>query len=369
MKLQETISANQMAVLFFCLMTGSSIINIPGPLTAFSKNGAWISLLISFSIGMILLSFVLYLYNKYPSMSLIEYSREIVGEWMTIVLAIPFVSILFHMVSGIVLEIGAFMTNSMMRETPFYVFNLLIFLLAATTVRLGIEVMARMFVLLILAVTSFVFFILFLASFNYHAEYLLPIMPYGIKPILLGAYFSYGFPYVELVLFAMILPFTRKEQIKKLKKRMYLSLLFNGFCLISVIVCSIMLFGPIAGLQKYSIFELARTIEILEVFQRIESLIGISLIVSTYMKATIVLFALNSTLSHLFKLKDNHLLIYPISLLCFLISILVMSNGETRWDNIVAAIHPLWGTIAFLMPILFLTIVSLFKKKTSTSSH
>jgi spore germination protein KB len=369
MKLQETISANQMSVLFFCFMTGSSFINIPGPLIGYSKNGAWVSLLISLSIGVTILSCVLYLYNKYPSMSLIEYSRDIVGKWMTIVLAIPFISILFHIVAGIILDIGVFMTNSMMRETPFYVFNLLIFSLAATTVRLGIEVMARMFVLLILAVTSFVFFILFLASFKYHIEYLLPVMPYGIKPILLGAYFSYGFPYVELVLFAMILPFAHKEQIKKLNKGMFLALIFNGFCLICVTISSIMLFGPIAGLQKYSMYELARTIEILEVFQRIESLIGISLIVGSYMKATIALFALNLTFSHLFKLKNNRLLIYPVALVCFLISVLIMTDGEARWVNIVSVIDPLWGTLAFIIPLFVLTIVSLFKKQNSTASH
>ncbi|QGR00158.1 spore gernimation protein [Paenibacillus psychroresistens] len=358
-----------MSALFLCFTTGSSVINIPGPLIGFSKNGAWLALLMSLSMGMIFLSLILFLYRRFPNKSMIEYSNEMLGKWITIILAIPFISFLLHIVTGIVLDIGLFMTNSMMRETPLYVFNLLIFLLAATSVRLGIEVMARMFVLLILAVLAFIFFILGLASLNYHPEFLMPVMPYGFKPIVLGAYFSYGFPYLEIVVFAMLLPLVRKESNNKLHRGMYLSLLFNGFCLMAVTVCSIMLFGPIAGEQRYIIFQLARTIEILEIFQRIESLIGISLIVGSYMKATIALYVLNVTIRHLFKIKDKKLMIFPLSLCCFLLSLLVMNGGEAQWIHLIAVVAPLWGTFAFVVPLIVLTIAALFRKKHSSMNN
>ncbi len=145
-------------------------------------------------------------------MTFIEYSKAMVGNWITVLLAIPFISFQFHMTSGIVLDIGLFMTSSMMRQSPLYLFVLLVFVVVALTVRSGIETMARMFIVPIVSVLLFVIIILVLSYPNYEVEHLRPIMPLGIKPVVLGAYFSYGFPYVEIVLMAMILPYVRKEK-------------------------------------------------------------------------------------------------------------------------------------------------------------
>ncbi|CAH1199950.1 hypothetical protein PAECIP111891_01434 [Paenibacillus allorhizoplanae] len=124
--------------------------------------------------------------------------------------------------------------------------------------------MARLFVLHTAMVMVYVILILGLASFNYHPTYLLPVMPFGVKPILLGGYFSYGFPYVELFLFSMILPFVSTNQNKPLRRGLFVALSINALSLITVTLCTIMTYGPIAGDRKYSMFQLARTIEFYE---------------------------------------------------------------------------------------------------------
>lgn len=372
MKSQEQISAGQLSVVFFIFLTGSSIINIPQPLIMFARNGSWISLLISCSICLFCLSCILYMHNKFPDLTFIEYSRETVGNWMTYLLAIPFISFQFHMTSGIVLDIGIFMTTTMMRETPIYAFNTLIFLVIYATVRMGIEVIARMFVFLTAMVMVYVFSILILASLHYVPSYLVPVMPYGIKPVLLGAYFSFGFPYVEILLFSMLLPFVAKKQNKKLTSGLFVALVMNVLCLVTVTLCTLMTYGPIAADRRFSMFQLARTIELYDIIQRIESLIGISLIVASYMKGTIVLFVLNLTFTHLFKLQDDRLLIFPLCAICCFLSFNTYARGEAYWANIISAIHPLWGIFGYLLPILFVMIVYLIKskwKKASTASR
>lgn len=362
MKAQEQISSGQMSVLFFCFMTGSSIVNIPGPLIGYTKNGAWISLLLSMSIGMVLLACLLYLYRKFPGLTFIEYSKAMVGNWITVVLAIPFISFQFHMASGIVLDIGLFMTTSMMRQTPLYLFLLLVFFVVALTVRSGIETMARMFIIPIISVILFIIIILVLSIPNYKVEHLQPIMPDGIKPVILGTYFSYGFPYVEIVLMAMLLPYVRKEKLANLSKGMYVALLINGFFLIAVTLSTILVFGPMGGERLYSMFEVARTVDLLEVIQRIESLVGISLIMASFMKATITLFVLNLTFTKLFKLQDDRILVFPLALTCFLFAMKLMEKGQANWVASVTAIHPLWGTFAYLLPLLIVIAVAAVRK-------
>ncbi|SDI31655.1 GerAB/ArcD/ProY family transporter [Alteribacillus bidgolensis] len=218
MKDRQQISATQLSSLVLIFLTGSSIVVVPGALIGYAKNGAWLSLLLSLAVGMILLVLMLYLYREFPQLSLIEYSQQLLGKWLTLLIAFPFLSMQLHSTSGIVLDVGLFMTSSMMRETPLYVFTLLIFFVTALTVRAGIEKFVRMFVVLMMIVLLFVIVILFLASTNYETNHLIPVLPDGFKPVLLGAYFTYGFPYSEIIIFTMLLPYVRREENHLLKK-------------------------------------------------------------------------------------------------------------------------------------------------------
>lgn len=295
-------------------------------------------------------------------MTFIEYSKAMVGNWITVLLAIPFISFQFHMASGIVLDIGLFMTTSMMRQTPLNLFILLVFIVVALTVRSGIEAMARMFFVPIVSVLLSIIAILVLSFTNYHVEFLKPILPNGIKPVILGTYFSYGFPYVEIVLMAMLLPYVRKEKLSNLSKGMHIALLVNGFFLIAVTLSTIMVFGPMAGERLYSMFEVARTVDLLEVIQRIESLVGISLIMASFMKASLTLFILNLTFTKLFNLKDDRILVFPLALTCFLFSMMQIEKGQASWVASVTAIHPLWATIAYLLPLLVAIAAAALRK-------
>ncbi|MDF2652932.1 MAG: spore gernimation protein, partial [Paenibacillus sp.] len=58
----EVVNAWQMALLYLAYASGSAIINLPGPLTGFSKNGAWLSLLIAGGASLLLLLCLLYMH-------------------------------------------------------------------------------------------------------------------------------------------------------------------------------------------------------------------------------------------------------------------------------------------------------------------
>ncbi|MBW5445323.1 GerAB/ArcD/ProY family transporter [Cohnella sp. CFH 77786] len=367
MKTREQISAGQMSVMFFSFMTGSSIVNIPGPLIGYAKNGAWISLLLSLAIGAVLLVCILSLYRKFPDLTFIEYSRATVGKWLTVLLAIPFISFQFHMTSGIVLDIGLFLNTSMLRQTPLYLFSLPIFFVVALTVRSGIETMARMFFVPMVVVLASITSILILSIPNYNLEALLPLMSDGFKPVLLGAYFSYGFPYAELVLMSMVFPHIRKNERIKIARPLFLALFLNAFYLIAVTLSTILVFGPMAAERMYSMFEVARTVDLLEVIQRIESLVGISLIMASFMKAAVTLFVLNMTFTKLLNLQDDRILVFPLALVCFLFSMNQIEYGQFFWINSVTVIHPVWATVSYVLPLLIVRTAAFFRRRPGPS--
>lgn len=366
MNRQETISPWQMATLFLSFLTGSAVVNIPAPLVGAAKNGAWISLLLAGSVGMLLLFCILYLHKQYPGLTFIDYSRKAIGNGLTVFFSIPFLMALFLMLTNIVIDIGGFMTSTMMERTPHVVFHGLILMTAAITVREGIEVMARMFTFLLYVMTAFVTIVLFLAFNNYHPEYLLPVLPDGFRPVLHGTYLSLGFPYLELVVFAMILPFCRKEKGNLLSKLMVSALVVNIISLLTVTICSIMVLGPLTGMRKYSVFAVARMVDVAEIIRRIESVIGMSLIAGSYMKATIVLFVITMTLSQLLKLQDDRILVYPIALVGLLMSV-TMYKTPVEFNDMVLIVWPLFIFIVWIVPLILITLVTVFKGKKGKS--
>lgn len=366
MKKRITVSSRQMATLFLTFLTGSAIVNIPAPLTGAAKNAAWISLWMANGCGMLLLFCVLYLHRKYPDLTLIQYSQQAIGRLLTVIIAVPFFLMATMMLALIVGDIGGFFKSTMMRETPTYVFHFFILFTAAMTVRSGIEVMARMFSLLLVMIFLFSAAVLLLTIPSYHVEFLKPLFPDGFKPVLHATYIAWGFPYAELILFTMVLPFVRKDQ-EPLGKFMFLALLISGISLTLVIVCTIMALGSTAGNIKFSLFTIARLIELVEVIERVESVIGLALIAGSYMKATIVLFAINLGLSQLFRLSDERILIFPIAFLVMLLS-LTMFRNELEVMEHVGIVWPLFITVAGVIPILVLTIVTAFKSRRKQAS-
>jgi spore germination protein KB len=360
MNKQERVSSIQMSMLFLFFMTGSSIVIVPASLTNFAGNGAWISLLIGSVMGMLLLSGILYLNKRAPDLSIVEQSRAVLGNGLTFVLLIPFTCVMFWNIAGIVTEIGIFFKSTMLKETPTYAVSTMFFITIAMTALAGIEVIARMAAVLMSLMFGFIILIWILVAGLYHPEYLLPIMPDGFRPILSAAYVVYGFPYSELIVFSMILPFVRKEENSKLKKHMYLALIINALTLIASVISSVMVLGPLSGSLKYSLYQLARLIYFQETIERVESVIGFSLIIGFYFKASILLLILIKVLKELLGLKNERFIVFPVAFVCLLLSVTTYTQ-ESELEELVNNTWPLITNLAYVLPLLLILLVTFIR--------
>ncbi|MGG1517206.1 endospore germination permease [Paenibacillus oryzisoli] len=361
MNRQEQISLSQLYALFIITIIGSAIVNIPQPLLNAAHNGAWISILLASLLGIILLCCIHVIYLKYPDLTIFEYAKRILGKWLGTFILIPFLSMPLILLPNIIADIGVFFTSTMMKETPNYVFNLIIIFTAAMTVKAGIEVMARLFTFLLIIMCISVIIVLALVLPLYHTEFLLPMLPDGWKPVIHGAYISSSFPFTDVVFLSVLLPFTRKEQGNKTGSRLFIAFLFATGSLLLVTICSNMILGNVAGNMKYSLYQLGRLINVGEVMERVEMLIGITLIVGSYMKASIILFSLTLGISQVFGLPNPKILIYPIGWIIFFLSITMYADQSEFIEN-VSVIRPLMSVVVSVIPILILTIAALVKK-------
>jgi spore germination protein KB len=305
---KSTISSTQLSVLLFTGSVGSAIVFIPNPLSEAAGNDAWISLLLASAFGMLVLAGVLYLHDQHDGISLIAYSRRLIGNSLTIAAAIPIMGMLFFAISAIDSGIGDFLTSNMMDKTPAYVFNSISLIIAALTARAGISVTARMFVILVFLMVSFLIAVLILAIPLYDPGRLLPLWGEDFRPVFHGFFISAGFPFGEVALFSMVLPFVNRNEDRPINKKLYAAFSFTSLILIISTMCTTMAFGTAAAHFKYSLYRLASEIQIPEIFQRIEAIIGMTLILGSYMKATIFLIILNQIIAQLLRLQDDRFL-------------------------------------------------------------
>jgi spore germination protein KB len=189
-----------------------------------------------------------------------------------------------------------------------------------------------------------------------------------MKPVLHGAYYTFGFPFAEVVLFGMLLPFVNKETGKSLGKLMVLTLLFNVVILILVVDCTMMAVGPLSGELKYSLYELARLISVGDFIERIESVIGLSLTIGSYMKATIVLYVLNLALANTLKIKDMRIFTLPLALVSFFLT-LVMFDNESEFVERVTVVWPLMNIVCTVIPLLTITLVTIMRGMFSNQAN
>ncbi|MFC4597819.1 GerAB/ArcD/ProY family transporter [Cohnella hongkongensis] len=331
----ESASVNsfQLACMLVAFSAGSAIVYIPNPISEKAKNGAWLSMIPAFGFGLLILACILYLHGKHPGRSLIAYSRELIGGFLTSVAAVLLIAMCLFAVSAITAGIGDFFTTVMMKETPGYVFNSLSLYTAALTARSGIKVMARMFLLLITVMIVCAVAVIVLAIPDYRPEFLLPLLPHGWSPILHGTFIVAGFPFGEVFFFSMLLPFASARR-KELGRKLLLGFAVSGTLLMLSTLSTLMAFGPVAGTMKYSLFRLAGEIEIAEIIQRIEAVIGIALILGSYMKASIFLFIFNRVLAEWLRLDDDRILIFPTGLVCLMLSITMFENPASFVDQV-----------------------------------
>ncbi|MGG1516354.1 GerAB/ArcD/ProY family transporter [Paenibacillus oryzisoli] len=348
------LTTGQMASLLVAATMGSAIIYIPTPIVGFSGNAAWLSMLGSFGFGLIVLLCVLYLHRRHGGTGLIDYCRSLIGKVPTIFVMLPVVAMLLFAISAIVTGIGDFFASSMMPKTPSYVFCSFSLLVAALTARAGVVIAARMFVLLVPVMFVFTMAVLLIAFPVYDWGRLLPLPDKGIGDLLHGFYVAAGFPFGEVCLFPILLSFAPKEETKVLFRRLILAFTLTGVTMIAATVCTIVAFGPAAGYLSYSLYQLASNIEVNGNNVRIEAIVGIAIIVGSYMKATLYLIALNKLLVRLTNVQDARAYIYPLTLTCTMLS-LTLFSGPAEFQYQVYTIWPFTVIAVGCTLIFFLT--------------
>lgn len=358
---KKSMGAQQFASLAFHFTTGSSVLIIPSILASASRQNAWLSAILSFLIGLLLVALYSAVGSMYPRMNLAEYSEHIFGTWIGKAVSLSFV-IFFLLLAALVLRnVGDFITTEMMPETPLEAIHVLMLLIVVMAVRLHLDVIGRAAEIFFFAVTFIFFLTTSLILPEAQVENIQPIFGEGIKPIIRGSISFVGTPFLELVVFLMLFPYVNHA--KSAKKGFFIGTALAGFWLIlSVLVSVLSLSATITELTIYPTYYVVKRINVADFIQRVESTLAVLWFISIFFKITLCFYAALLALTEILNLKEHRSLTVPLALIIFVLSIIAYPN-VAYYQQFTTTIWPLYtATMGLIIPLMLLG-VGAFRKR------
>jgi len=355
------ISVRQFIILVIMITIGDSILVLPTIPALHAKQDAWISGMIALAAGLPIV-FMLGTFGKlYPGVTLVQCNEKILGKWFGTAASVLFLFYCVINTAIMVREIGDFMTTQIMPETPIQSIHILFLGIMIIAVRLGLETFARAgeiffpwFILLFLTLALFL-------SPQVEIKKMLPIYEEGIKPIIQGSLTFISFPFMELAAFLMVTPYV--NQVKERRRGLMIGAVLGWLVLITVMfLCILVLGDDFTARNIYPSYSLAKKISVGRFIERIEAILAIMWILTTFFKTTLYFYAVNLGMAQLLKLKEYRMLTLPSAMLIAVLT-LVVSPNITYYSWVVERYWTYFDiTFCVLLPLTLLGVYP-FRKK------
>lgn len=356
--MKTVISPYQTALILIFTILATSIITLPSLLINNAANDSWLSLIIIALITIITALLYAKLAQKMQRIDLINYTRKIFGNFLTIPIALLTIAVFLLLAGTVIRETAEVMQNAYMPMTPLRFFNITIILTAAYIVFHGIEVLGRSLEVFFYLFLMFLIFILLVLVTDLNPENLRPILANGYTPVFKSSILGLTF-FNEIFLVLIIAPqITTKGKI--LKPTLY-AILISTIIFITIILFIIMIFGSeMAKELSFPFVTLVSYPKKLMVIERFDPLFILFWIAGGIYKTAIFFYAATYTAQKLFKKSTYYIFIIPFIVILFYISFNYFQN-YAQLTSFIKKSTPYFFSFFIIYPLLLL-IASYFKK-------
>jgi spore germination protein KB len=360
------ISLYQLFVLILLFELGSAILV---PLAIDATQDAWMAILFGMLGGLFLYWVYYRLFYYYPELSPSEYMQELLGKILGKILSFCYIIFFLLIAARILRDFGEMLLTFAYIETPLFIVNALLMLVIIYAVSKGIEVLARtgeLFFVFIyfLAIAGF---ILIAFSGLIDTNNLKPILEEGIFPVARVVFTqTLSFPFGELFVFSMILPYVKDR--KKAKMTGLFAIALSGINIAITMAINIGALGVDLTLRSpFPLLSTIQSIQVAEFLERLDVFFMISSVICIFLKISIFVYAAVTSSAILFKVKKPSSLPYPFGMVILFMSVTIASSYA---EHITEGLK--FGT-RFLSPIFFifipllLLVMAFFKNRKKSS--
>ncbi|MFC7063386.1 GerAB/ArcD/ProY family transporter [Halobacillus seohaensis] len=351
----------QLFVLMLLFELGTAIVVSPG---ISAKKDAWLAVLLGLIVGLLIFLVYYALFRLYPDLSLIGYTKKILGKYVGGVIGILYLFYFLYIAVRDLRDFGELLSASTYTYTPLFVINAIMILTIAYVLWHGIEVLARtgeiFFVILMLI--GVVGTTMVLVSGRIDVNQLRPILEEGWGPVLSALPVTSTFPFGEMIVFTMLLPYLNRPQIGI--RVGWSAMGISGILLIWVVAMEIAVLGVhIASRTAFPLLSAIGLIDMTGLFQRLDVAVVLTLMIGGFFKIAIFFYAALISATELFKVSKYNRLIFPFSII-ILISSMTVANNFVDHIKEGLEIVPYYVSLPFQMgiPLLLLAIAWIRKR-------
>lgn len=360
-KLEEgKISSDQLLLLLVTTVLPTAVLFLPAVSVKAAGRDAWLSILVVTSVfGLAVIFVATALGMRFPGKTIMEYSEDIIGRWPGKILGFAYIFFFIYTNAIVIREFGDFLVAAFMPETPLSVFIMALLFIAASSVRNGLEVIARMnqFVVPLMMFMLVIIFTLVFGEADF--KKLLPVMAEGIKPMLHGALTPMAWR-GEVVLITMFMPYLNIY--KKARMAGNKAVLLLTAILTVDIVMSLAVFGVASEFHTFPTYFLAFYIGVAGFVERIEAFILALWVAGVTVKVAIWYYAAVLATAQWLHLKDYRPVVLPVGVILAAWSVTIYDNTRELVDFIVKTFPFYAYTFELFIPAALL-LIALMRKK------
>lgn len=349
---------------------GGTLIVISAILARIAKQDAWLSALTAPLLGGLVLWIYTRLGNKYQNSSLIGMNKTVLGKWGGVAISVLYMFYFLFAACRLPWYIGDF-TGHVMHETPVTIINLAFIIAVCAGMWYGLEAVVRAAELFLPVISVLFALAMILVMPQMEPDYLMPVLEFGVTPILKGDLLISSFVAMPLVSLLMIYPVYTLPG-KGRNKSLFLGYLWASAIVFVAILMSMLVLGHIiCSKQQYPTYSLAKEIDVGTIFSRLEYLISIIWLITQFYIAFLFAFAALTSLSELFSVKNYRRLIAPLGLFMLALSEVIIPDTVYQADWTLTTWIPYSHTFGIVFPALLLFISWLRERfgKKSTSQQ
>jgi spore germination protein KB len=360
------ISTSQFMWLLVTVVLPTAVMFVPSMIIKQAGTMAWISGMFVATGWALLVAWVAStLGERFGGCSPVVYTREILGSLLGNAVNFLYLFLLLYVNGIVVREFGELLITAYMPETPLLVFNIFMLLLAASAVRNGIEVIARMNQFIVVLMFTALAFVYVLLWPDIYFHNLFPLFEGGLKPIILGSLTPMAWR-GETFLLLFLMPYLNNY--REAKPAAYKSIYLLGAILGLNLIVTLGVFGIQAANLVFPLEALGTYISVGGFVERVEAFTLALWVTGVFAKVALLYYCAVMVTAQTFNLKQYKPLVFPLGIIQVVWSVIAYDNVRQMVDFFSKAWIPFMISFEFLLP-LTLLFIALIRMKGRQSNE
>jgi len=354
----DKISPAQFMFSVACFIQGSSLLTFSIHKSA--KQEAWLSVIIGCLVSLPVIGLYVFLTSRYPGKGLFEINQIVLGRLVGKAFSLLY---LLFFVSLAILNLdvlGNFVAGNLLPTTPMPIILAMFVFICAWAVGKGVKTLTSygtMFVVItiVILLTTSALLIKYMRLDN-----LLPVFSLPVKNYMAGAHVTAMLPICEIMVFLMLTP--NLTESGRAAWGFWTGAAIGALTLLFVVVNDTAILGAVASVVPTPTYTAILLINIGNVLTNMGVFYAILLMMLSFFKTSILLYAFFLGLKQLLNLKSYGFLLPTFSAIIVILSNAVFSSADEHAEWVNSGLAPTYSTF-FLLVLPAMTIMVYFIRK------